>query len=79
MGMLYRGHVHVNEALSTYAILTIGDGSVLTDTITCLYLCQQVYLVTKASSEGELGDEMVGQLFSMDRVLIMVGAALAYY
>ena len=33
-------------------------------------------LVTKASSEGELGDEMVGQLFSMDRVLIMVGAAL---
>ena len=38
--------------------------------------CQQVFLVTKASSEGELGDEMVGQLFSMDRVLIMVGAAL---
>ena len=35
-------------------------------------------LVTKASSEGELGDEMVGQLFSIDRVLIMVGAALAF-
>ena len=34
-------------------------------------------LVTKASSDGELGDEIVGQLFSMDRVLIMVGAALS--
>ena len=33
-------------------------------------------LVTKASSDGELGDEIVGQLFSMDRVLLMVGAAL---
>ena len=27
--------------------------------------------------QGELGDEIVGQLFSMDRVLIMVGAALS--
>ena len=76
MGMMYRGQ-SVNEALSTYAILTIGDG-----------LCSQIppllrslstgILVTKASSEGELGDEMVGQLFSIDRVLIMVGAALAF-
>ena len=33
-------------------------------------------LVTKASSDGELGDEIVGQLFSMDRVLMMVGGAL---
>lgn len=75
MGMVYGG-LSINDALSKYTILTIGDG-----------LCSQIpsllislatgILVTKASSDGELGDEIVGQLFSMDRVLIMVGAALS--
>ncbi len=74
MGMIYGG-LPINEALNKYTILTIGDG-----------LCSQIpsllislatgILVTKSSSEGELGDEMVGQLFSMDRVLLMVGIAL---
>lgn len=74
MGMIYGG-LSINDALSKYTILTIGDG-----------LCSQIpsllislatgILVTKASSDGELGDEIVGQLFSIDRVLIMVGAAL---
>ena len=75
LGMIYGG-LSINDALSKYTILTIGDG-----------LCSQIpsllislatgILVTKASSDGELGDEIVGQLFSMDRVLIMVGAALS--
>ena len=75
MGMIYGG-LSINDALSKYTILTIGDG-----------LCSQIpsllislatgILVTKASSDGELGDEIVRQLFSMDRVLIMVGAALS--
>lgn len=75
MGMIYGG-LSINDALSKYTILTIGDG-----------LCSQIpsllislatgILVTKSSSDGELGDEIVGQLFSMDRVLIMVGAALS--
>lgn len=74
MGMMYQG-LSINEALSTYAILTIGDG--LCSQIPSLLISLSTgILVTKASSEGELGDEMVGQLFSMDRVLIMVGAAL---
>jgi len=76
MGMMYRGQ-SVNEALSTYAILTMGDG--LCSQIPSLLISLSTgILVTKASSEGELGDEMVGQLFSIDRVLIMVGAALAF-
>lgn len=75
MGMLYGG-LSINEALTKYTILTIGDG-----------LCSQIpsllislatgILVTKASSEGELGEEIVGQLFSIDKVLMMVGSALA--
>ncbi len=76
MGMMYRGQ-SVNEALSTYAILTIGDG--LCSQIPSLLISLSTgILVTKASSEGELGDEMVGQLFSIDRVLVMVGAALTF-
>ncbi len=75
MGMIYGG-LSINDALSKYTILTIGDG--LSSQIPSLLISLATgILVTKASSDGELGDEIVGQLFSMDRVLIMVGAALS--
>ena len=75
MGMVYGG-LSINVALSKYTILTIGDG--LSSQIPSLLISLATgVLVTKASSDGELGDEIVGQLFSMDRVLIMVGAALS--
>lgn len=74
MGMLYSG-LTVNEALNKYTILTIGDG--LSSQIPSLLISLATgILVTKASSDGELGDEIVGQLFSIDKVLMMVGAAL---
>ena len=75
MGMVYGG-LSINDALSKYTILTIGDG--LSSQIPSLLISLATgILVTTASSDGELGDEIVGQLFSMDRVLIMVGAALS--
>ena len=75
MGMVYGG-LSINDALSKYTILTIGDG--LSSQIPSLLISLATgVLVTKASSDGELGDEIIGQLFSMDRVLIMVGAALS--
>lgn len=75
MGMIYGG-LSINDALSKYTILTIGDG--LCSQIPSLLISLSTgILVTKASSDGELGDELVGQLFSMDRVLIMVGIALS--
>ena len=75
MGIVYGG-LSINDALSKYTILTIGDG--LSSQIPSLLISLATgVLVTKASSDGELGDEIVGQLFSMDRVLIMVGAALS--
>ena len=74
MGMVYNG-LSITDALNKYTILTIGDG--LSSQIPSLLISLSTgILVTKASSEGELGDEMVGQLFSIDRVLMMVGAAL---
>ena len=75
MGMLYGG-LTINEALQKYTILTIGDG--LCSQIPSLLISLSTgILVTKASSDGELGDEMVGQLFSIDKVLMMVGSAMA--
>jgi flagellar biosynthesis protein FlhA len=75
MGMLYDG-LTITEALNKYTILTIGDG--LCSQIPSLLISLSTgILVTKASSEGELGDELVGQLFSIDKVLAMVGLALA--
>ena len=75
MGMMYGG-LSINEALQKYTILTIGDG--LCSQIPSLLISLSTgILVTKSSSEGELGDEMVGQLFSIDRVLLTVGVALA--
>ena len=74
MGMVYSG-LTINDALSKYTILTIGDG-ICSQIPSLLISLATGILVTKASSEGELGDEIVGQLFSMDRVLLMVGAAL---
>jgi len=71
MGMLYGG-LSINEALSKYTILIfhLNFPSLLISLATGI-------LVTKASSEGELGEEIVGQLFSIDKVLLMVGSALA--
>lgn len=74
MGMMYGG-LSINEALTKYTILTIGDG--LCSQIPSLLISLSTgILVTKASSEGELGDEMVGQLLSIDKVLMLVGGAL---
>lgn len=74
MGMIYGG-LDIMEALNKYTILTIGDG--LCSQIPSLLISLSTgILVTKASSEGELGDEVVGQLFSMDKVLVMVGGTM---
>ena len=76
MAVLCQG-MDINEALNTYTILTIGDG-----------LCSQIpsllislsngIIVTKASSEEGLSDTLVQELFSLDKVLLMVGAAMVF-
>lgn len=76
MAVIRQG-MDINEALNTYTILTIGDG-----------LCSQIpsllislsngIIVTKASSEEGLSDTLVQELFSLDKVLLMVGAAMVF-
>ncbi len=74
MGML-RGGMELNEALDAYVVMAIGDG--LCSQIPSLMISLSTgILVTKVSKEADIGDILVQQLFSIPKVLTMVGAAM---
>ncbi len=75
MGMLRLG-LSINEALSKYALLTIGDGLVSQIPSLLISLSTGI-LVTKASKDAELPEEIVGELFSIPKVMKIVGATMA--
>lgn len=77
LGMLNQG-MDVNTALSTYAILSIGDGLVSQIPSLLISLATGV-LVTKVSKEADIGNILVKQLFSMPRVMYLVGTALILF
>ncbi|WP_458122508.1 flagellar biosynthesis protein FlhA [Paenibacillus sp. Z6-24] len=63
------------DALSTYSILTIGDG--LVSQIPALLISTAAGLiVTRASSEGNLADDITKQLFSYPMLLYIVAAVI---
>lgn len=76
MGVIRRG-LEMEDALSTYAILTIGDGlvsqipSLLTSIATGI-------IVTKASKEVDIGGQIFGEMFSIPRVMYIVGGSLVF-
>lgn len=74
MGMLRQG-MDFSTALQTYANLTIGDGLVSQIPSLMISLATGV-LVTKVSKEADIGDILVKQLFSIPKVLYMVGVVL---
>ena len=74
MGMLRQG-MSATEALDHYAILTIGDGLVSQIPSLMISLSTGI-MVTKVSKEADIGDLLVKQLFSVPKVLYMVGAGL---
>lgn len=73
-GVLFRD-LPIAEAASEYTILTIGDGLVSQIPALLISLSTGI-LVTKVSKEAEVSNVIIGQLFSMPRVLYMSGAAL---
>lgn len=75
MGMLQRG-MEFNDALNTFTILTIGDGLVSQIPSLLISLSTGI-LVTKASKEAEIGDQLFGELFSIPKVMFMVGGTMA--
>lgn len=76
MGVLYGG-MEMKEALDKYTILTIGDGLVSQIPSLMISLSTGI-LVTKASKEAEMSDALLKQLFSIPKVLFMVGGSMLF-
>lgn len=76
IGVLQQG-MPISEALSTYTILTVGDGlasqipSLLTSTATGI-------IITRAASEDNFGKEIVKNLTIYPRALMLVGGFLIF-
>lgn len=74
VGVAQRG-LPFDQALSRYTILTVGDG--LVSQIPALLISTATgILVTRASSEGNMGQDLGRQLLSQPRVLGMAAAVL---
>lgn len=76
MGVLRQG-IPLAEAFDKYTILTIGDGLVSQIPALLISLATGI-LVTKVSKEADVGDVLLKQLFSIPKVLYMVGASIAF-
>lgn len=76
MGMTRDG-IEVSEALSKYAILTIGDGLV-SQIPSLLVSLSTGILVTKGSKEAEFGSTLISQLFGIPKVMYLVGGTLCF-
>lgn len=74
MGVTSMG-LSFNEALNKFTVLTIGDGLVSQIPSMMISLSTGI-LVTKASKEENIGDILIGQLFSIPKVLMIVGATM---
>lgn len=76
IGMMVHG-MDFATALSTYSVLTIGDG--LVSQIPALLISTAAGLiVTRASSEGNLAEELTGQLLSYPKLLYIVAVTVAF-
>ncbi len=74
LAVLRRG-MSVGDALSSFAILTIGDGLVSQIPSLMISLSTGI-LVTKGSSDKDLGETIVKQLFGLPKVLMIVGGMM---
>ncbi len=74
LGMTNDG-LELTDALSKYAILTIGDGLVSQIPSLLISLSTGI-LVTKGSKDSDFGSTMIRQLFGIPKVLYLVGATL---
>ena len=76
MGVVRQG-MSINDALNTYTILTIGDGLVSQIPSLLISLSTGI-IITKATKEKDLSEELITELFSMPKAFFMVGAAMVF-
>lgn len=74
IGVIQHG-MAVSQAAETYTLLTIGDGLVAQIPALVISTAAGV-IVTRVSTDQDVGEQMVTQLFNNPRVLILSGAVL---
>jgi len=74
IGMLQRG-MSPGEAINTYSLLTVGDGLVSQIPALLMSVATGV-IVTRSTSEGDVGSDLIGQLGRHREALRIGGAAL---
>lgn len=75
IGIVQRG-MEFQGALSTYTLLTVGDG--LVSQIPALLISTSAgIIVTKAASEANLGREVTAQLFAQPKAMFLASGVLA--
>ncbi len=74
VGMLQRG-MSPGEAIQTYSLLSVGDGLVSQIPALLMSVATGV-IVTRSTSEGDVGNDLVGQLTKHREALQIGGAAL---
>lgn len=75
LGLVFDG-LEIMDAVQKYSILTIGDGLVSQIPSLLISLSTGI-LVTKVSKESDLGNVLLKQLFSIPKVMYIVGGTLA--
>lgn len=76
MGVLYRG-MDAQTAMDHYTILTIGDGLVSQIPSLLISLASGM-IVTKGSKGDDVSGQIFDELFSIPKVLMMVGGTLVF-
>ncbi|CAH3770887.1 Flagellar biosynthesis protein FlhA [Enterobacter cloacae] len=74
VGVLQRG-MDMGHAAESYTLLTIGDGLVAQIPALVISTAAGV-IVTRVSTDQDVGEQMVGQLFSNPRVMLLAAAVL---
>ncbi|HVN98172.1 MAG TPA: flagellar biosynthesis protein FlhA [Syntrophorhabdaceae bacterium] len=74
IGIVQKG-MPMNEALSVYTILTIGEGLV-TQIPALLTSTAAGIIVTRAASESNLGSDLVSQLFTQPKALMLASVVI---
>ena len=76
IGMVQR-NLEAVQALQTYTLLTVGEG--LVSQIPALLISTATgIIVTRSASEGNLGQDLVGQLFHNERIFFIITGVLLF-
>ncbi|MCP4253811.1 MAG: flagellar biosynthesis protein FlhA [Candidatus Scalindua sp.] len=77
IGTMMQG-MKINEALSTYTLLTVGDGLV-TQIPSLINAVSAALLITKSTSESSLGKDLSSQLLTVPKALGMASGILLIF